>query len=229
MLRRQRRRCTESSTRACDFGSCPWTRADGSLHKEPSSPQRIAYRKTPRRSRIRVTPSRPRANAAVCPAGARELHNASARRARVSAPSAHGIGLRHARARRSRYRQHATEKHDTLNAERLATAQSANCCDVQNCAEREPLVKDWERVCLYSRRNVKSMLIQQQKKRWACPHSPTEGCAERVFLPQLAGELRSRDTIQFRRCFGDKKHADTNRSRTTANSASAIECHWTAL
>ena len=73
------------------------------------------------------------------------------------------------------------------------------------------------------------MLIQQQKKRWACPHSPTEGCAERVFLPQLAGELRSRDTIQFRRCFGDKKHADTNRSRTTANSASAIECPWTAL
>ena len=144
MLRRQRRRCTESSTRACDFGSCPWTRTDGSLDKEPSSPQPIAYCKTPRRSRIKVTPSRPRANAAVCPAGARELHNASARRARVSAPSAHGIGLRHARARRSRYRQHATEKHDALNAERLATAQSANCRDIQNCAERKTLVKDWE-------------------------------------------------------------------------------------
>ena len=133
-----------------------------------------------------MTPSRPRANAAVCPAGARELHNASARRARVSAPSAHGIGLRHARARRSRYRQHATEKHDTLNAERLATAQSANCCDVQNCAERETLVKDWEsRIDAACRRTASPASLETAP----CPpkHSPAQSescralrnCAER--------------------------------------------------
>ena len=191
---------------------------DGSLNKECSSRLAMPYRKTPRRARIRLPPLRPRANAAVSPAGAREKLFASPRGASVASQTRQSanVALQAACDRK---------KTDALSAGRLATAQSAYCRALKKCADREIRVKDWEGCIDVARRRTDKFSVSRDGP----VPSQIFICAERVLpCPKklrrarnqcngLRGLHRRRVPRRFcPRLSSTRQAVDSDRPRTSA-------------